>query len=61
MSKSALLNVEAVLKYNIIQSCSVHGISQARIVKWLPFPSAGNLSNPGNEPVSPLLAGRFYC
>ena len=26
---------------------SVHGISQARILEWLPFPSPGNPPNPG--------------
>ena len=26
----------------------------------LPFPSPGNLPNPGIEPVSPALAGRFF-
>ena len=27
--------------------------------KGLPFPSPGDLSNPGTEPTSPALAGRF--
>ena len=26
----------------------------------LPFPPAGNLPNPGTEPLSPALAGRFF-
>ena len=26
----------------------------------LPFPSAGDLPNPGIEPMSPALAGRFF-
>ena len=34
---------------------SVHGISQARIV-----PSAGDLPNPGTEPVSSALASGFF-
>ena len=34
---------------------SVHGIFQARILNGLPFPSPGNLPNPGIEPVSPAL------
>ena len=41
---------------------SVHGILQARIQEW-PFPSPGNLPNPGIEPdtlASPALAGRFF-
>ena len=39
---------------------SVHGISQARILEWLPFPSPGDLPNPGIPPKSPALAGRFF-
>ena len=27
---------------------------------WLPFPSPGNLADPGNEPASPALAGTFF-
>ena len=38
---------------------SVHGISQARILEWLPFPSPGDLPDPGIEPRSPALAGGF--
>ena len=34
---------------------SVHGILQARILKWVPFPSPGDLPNPGMEPSSPAL------
>ena len=40
---------------------SVHGISQARILEWIPSP--GHLPDPGIEPassVSPALAGRFF-
>ena len=33
----------------------VHGISQARILEWVAFPSAGHLPNPGIEPGSPEL------
>ena len=39
---------------------SVHGISQARILPWVAFPSPGDLSNPGIEPVSPALEDRFF-
>ena len=38
----------------------VHGISQARILEWVPFPSPGDLPNSGIEPTSPALAGRFF-
>ena len=31
---------------------SVHGILQARILGWVPFPSPGDLPNPGIEPWS---------
>ena len=34
---------------------SVHGISQARILECLPFPSPGNLPDPGIEPKSLTL------
>ena len=39
---------------------SVHGISQARILQWVAFPSPGDLSDPGIEPVSPALEDRFF-
>ena len=36
--------------------CAVHGIFQARILKWVkPFPSPGYLPNPGIKPRSPSL------
>ena len=31
---------------------SIHGISQARILEWLPFPPPGDLPNPEIEPPS---------
>ena len=34
---------------------SVHGIFQARILEWLPFPSPADLTNPGINPGSPSL------
>jgi len=34
------------------QGSSVHGVSQARILSGLPFPSPGNLPDPGIEPMS---------
>ena len=39
---------------------SVHGILQARIIEWLPFPSPGDLLDPGIKLVSPALADRFF-
>ena len=42
---------------------SIHGIFQARILEWLPFPLPGDLPDPGIEPVSlvsPALAGGVF-
>jgi len=33
----------------------VHGISQARILGWVPSPSPGDLPDPGIKPESPAL------
>ena len=46
----------------ILPGPSVHGIFQARIPEWLPFPPPGALPNPKTEPESlesPPLAGGF--
>ena len=34
---------------------SVHGILQAGILEWVPFPSPGDLPDPGIKPMSPAL------
>ena len=39
---------------------SVHGILQARIMEWFPFPSPRNLPDPGTEPESPVLQANLY-
>ena len=42
---------------------SIHGILRARILEWLPFPSPGDLTDPGVEPASltsSALAGVFF-
>ena len=39
---------------------SVRGISQARIPKWLPFPSTGDLLGPRIKLAFPALAGGFF-
>ena len=42
---------------------SVHGILQARILKWVAMPSFRDLPDPGIEPISPVspaLAGRIF-
>ena len=44
-------------------SLPVHGIFQARVMEQLPFPSPGDLLDPGIEPVSLVpaaLAGGFF-
>ena len=33
---------------------SLHGILQAKILEWLPFPSPGHLPIPGIKPTSPV-------
>ena len=38
----------------------VHKISQARILECLPFPSPGNLPDPGIKPPSPALVAEFF-
>ena len=53
-----------VSKVKVAQSCltlcdpmdyTVHGILQARILKWLALPFSRDLPNPGIEPRSPAL------
>ena len=39
--------------------CSVHEISQARILDWVAISSSGGSSDQGIEPASPALAGGF--
>ena len=44
-------------------SSSVHGIFQARILKWIVIPSPGDLPDPGTKPrspVSPAVVDRFF-
>ena len=38
-----------------VQSSSVHGIFQARILEWVAISSPGYLTDPGIEPTSPAL------
>ena len=39
----------------ILPGSSIHGILQARILEWVPFPSSGNLPDQGIKPRSPAL------
>ena len=36
------------------------GFSRLEYWRWLPFPSPGDLPNPGIEPMSPSLEGEFF-
>ena len=36
------------------------GFPMARILEWLPFPSPGDLPDPGFKPMSPAWAGGFF-
>ena len=50
------------MDYSPPGSC-VHGISQSRILEWLPLLSPGDFPDPGTEPTSPAsleLEGRFF-
>ena len=57
------------VKVKVAQSCltlchpmdySVHEILQSRILEWQPFPSPGDLFNPGIEPGVSCIAGGFF-
>ena len=39
---------------------SVHGISQQEYWSGLPFPPPGDFLDPGMEPTSPALSGKFF-
>ena len=39
---------------------SVHGMLQQEYYSGLPFPSPGDLPEPGIEPMFPALAGGFF-
>ena len=43
-----------------LPGCSVHGIFQTRILEWLPFPTPGDLPDPGIKPASVASAGGFF-
>ena len=49
--------------YCSLPGSSAHVIFQARLLQWVPFPTLGDLPDPGTEPaslVSPALTGRFF-
>ena len=39
-----------------LPGASVHGILQARILEWVPFPPPGDLPNPGKQLVPPSIS-----
>ena len=49
---------DSATPWTVACQAPVRGISQARTLE-LPFSSPGDLSDPGIEPSSPALAGRF--
>ena len=54
MSSSAIANTVA------IQAPLPTRFPKQEYWSGLPFPSPGDLCNPGFEPMSPVLAGRFF-
>ena len=64
-----IYNQLALVKVKVTQSCPtlcdhmdyrVHGILQARILEWWPFPSPGDLPNPGSNPSLPHCSQILY-
>ena len=61
MLSSPLLSLLFKLLYCVWHFATPWTIArQAKILEWAPFPSPGDLPNPGTEPMSPALAGGFY-
>ena len=63
-SSSLVTKLCLTLLFNLMDynppGSSVHGIFQASGIFHLPFPSPGDLPNPGAEPASPALTGGFF-
>ena len=55
-SKASILQRSAFF----VLQLSVHGIPRQEYWSSLPFPPPGDYLDPGIEPVSPALAGRFF-
>ena len=64
VQQHSLIHLLKIHKVKVAQLCptlynpmdyTVHGILQARILKWVAFPFLGDLPNPGIEPRSPAL------
>ena len=43
-----------------LSGSSVYGVSQARILEWLPISFSRDLPDPEIEPAFPVLAGGFF-
>ena len=61
LSSCALSRVQLFVTLWIVahQAC-LSGISQARILEWVSIPFSGDPPDPGIEPTSPALVGRFF-
>ena len=46
--------------WTIAHQAPLHGISKAGIWNGLPFPSPGDLPDPGIKPMSSALTGKFF-
>ena len=44
----------------VLQAALTMGFSRQEYCSGLPFPSPGNLPDPGIEPETPVLAGKFF-
>ena len=64
VQQHSLIHLLKIHKVKVAQLCptlynpmdyTVHGILQARILKWVAFPFLGDLPNPGIKPRSPTL------
>ena len=59
--RATKMNINKGMKVKVTQLCLTLcdpmdcGILQARILEWVPFPSPGDLPNPGIKPGSPTL------
>ena len=54
MQQACILSCLVVSDFFVTPSGSyVHGISQARILKWVAISSSGGFPDPGIKPVSP--------
>ena len=53
----SVLQITWTVAYQAPQSM---GFSRQEYWSRLPFPSPGDLPNPGIEPISPILAGQFF-